>query len=260
MILIKASTPMSVARIVAAMPRDIVSHGVTEWQDVYDAVAAAGCLVLELDLPDAARFSERVRMCRAIAPDIAIVAVAPLHADSVRCALRSGVDDFVAVDAVSVEAWHVIDSARARTLYNQVVHMVRSSIHLRGPLCEAMIISMESGTLPRSSAALARSLGISRSKLYRAVTSASLSGTGEHAIRAVLDWIALTHCVARKRRNLSWDAVARQVGVDLRTLRTMARRRIGVSLTELEGPGHRTFLDACRHWTSLIVFGADDGP
>ena len=70
-------------------------------------------------------------------------------------------------------------------------------------------------------------------------------------IREVLDWIGLVHCVSRKRRDLSWKAVASEVGIDLRTLRAIARRRTGGMLTELEEPGHARLLGACREWTAV---------
>lgn len=253
MILIVSSAITTTARIQAALPAGVVSQAVMEWRAACHAAPLAGCIVLELALHDGAMFADRVRLLRIAAPGIAVVAVAPLHASAVRCAVRAGVDDFIALEALNAEGWQVIREARARTLRQQVISMVRSSSLLCDALREAMILAIDSDSLPRTAAALAQLSGSSRTTLYRSAASGASPGHGGRLVREVLDWIALTHCVSKKRRDLYWDAVAGDVGIDLRTLRAIARRRVGCTLTELDTPGNARLLRACREWTGVAT-------
>jgi hypothetical protein len=251
MILIVAATCTTTARIQAALPAGVVAQSVTEWQAAYRAAPLAGCIVLELGLLNGAQFADGVRLLRIAAPGIAIVAVAPLKACAVRDAVRAGVDDFIAFEALEAEGWQVIREARVRTLRQQVISLVRSARSLGDALREAMIQAIDADGTPRTAAELAQLSRVSRTTLYRSTTSESSPGNGGRLVREVLDWIALVHCVSRKRRDLSWKAVASEVGIDLRTLRAIARRRTGGMLTELEEPGHARLLGACREWTAV---------
>lgn len=252
MILIVAASRASATRIRSALPAGVVAQCVTAWQEACEAAPGAGCIVLELTVAQGTTTGDRVHALRRLAPGIAVVAVAPLHPGAVRCALRAGVDDFVAYEALDEEGWPVIREARARTLRQQVISLVRSSGALGDMLREAMIRAIDADTVPRTAAALALWSQSSRTTLYRAATSGAASGNGGRRVREVLDWIALVHCAARKRRDLSWEAVAHEASIDLRTLRAIARRRTGATLSELEEPGHARLLGACRAWTAVV--------
>jgi CheY-like chemotaxis protein len=256
MILIVASSRASGTRIRSALPAGVVTRCVTGWQEACEAAPHSGCIVLELTLAQGTTFADRVHALRRLAPGIAVVAVAPLHPGAVRSALSAGVDDFVACEALAEEGWSVIREARARTLREQVVSLVRSAGGLGDTLREAMIRAIDADTVPRTAAALALLSRSSRTTLYRSAKNGASSGHGGRVMREVLDWIALVHCASRKRRDLSWEAVAHEANIDLRTLRTIARRRTGAVLTELEEPGHATLLAACRAWTA-VVSGSD---
>jgi hypothetical protein len=196
-------------------------------------------------------FVEKVRSLRSVAPGVAVVAVAPLHTSAVRYAMGAGVDDFVSFETLEEEGWQVIREARARALRQQVISLVRSTGHLSDDLRDAMIRAINSDKLPRTAAALALLSRLSRTALYRSTASGSSTKNGGSVVREVLDWIALVHCVSRKRRDLPWEAIVREVGIDLRTLRAIARRRTGLALTELQEPGSAKLVDECRKWTAV---------
>jgi DNA-binding NarL/FixJ family response regulator len=251
MILIVASSRAKSTRIRAALPAGIVSQCVTEWHAACQAAPTAGCIVLELTVPDGEVFVDQVRSLRRVAPGVAVVAVAPLQTSAVRYAMRAGVDDFVSFETLDGEAWQVIREARARTLRQEVISLVRSAGRLSEDLRDAMIRAIDSDKMPRTAAALALLSRLSRTALYRSTTSGSSTKSRGRVVREVLDWIALVHCVSRKRRDLSWDAVARAVNTDIRTLRAIARRRTGLTLVELQEPGRAKLLDECRKWTAI---------
>ncbi|MBA4071997.1 MAG: hypothetical protein C0497_09220 [Gemmatimonas sp.] len=204
--------------------------------------------MIELGTAPGRTFADLIAELRAAAPNVAIVAVCALQADSVRAAVRAGIEDLLFYDEMAHSGWNVIREARSRTLRQHVMVLVRVGTHPPGLLRTAMLSALESATCVRTAHSLARLAGCTRATLYRAASGPAARSHASN-VREVLDWIALTWCLAIKRRDLSWQVVAQRAGMDSRTLRALSLRLTGMSLAALEEPGHPTFFEAVRRWT-----------
>ena len=86
--------------------------------------------------------------------------------------------------------------------------------------------------------------GVSPTKLRREWSSGSL---GCLTPKRLLDWVLLLRAAMRKDAQASWESIAETLQVDTDTLAHVAKRLVGLHLTEIDIESMRTLREAFVH-------------
>jgi hypothetical protein len=105
----------------------------------------------------------------------------------------------------------------------------------------------------RTAAALARSLGCSRTTLWKAWRPVHRPPRGR--LEDLLDWLLLVEGVARKRTTVAWTQIAQELGIHERTLLRIAVRLTGVGLRELAAEPELVLSDTDVRSKLIWLFG-----
>lgn len=153
------------------------------------------------------------------------------------------VQEVVWLDELS-ELPAAVRGARTERRLRDVEHDVRACDHLPGTLVDALSRSLRSRPPLTSVQELASDLERDRRTLWHHWRNAVDEEESRLTLKGFLDWVVLLRAAALKTGRRSWHDVAEDLGVHARTLRRMAKRRMGVSLRDLAPPpvrGDETF-------------------
>lgn len=126
-----------------------------------------------------------------------------------------------------------VHGADVQRRLHQLALRVRGADHLPSTLVEAVVLSLRSRPPLTSVQELSADLERDRRTLWHHWRNAVGRETSRLTLKGFLDWILLIRATSMKTDSRSWYEVADEVGIHPRTLRRVARRRVGESLREL---------------------------
>lgn len=160
----------------------------------------------------------------------ALILISPRNPDSVRRVSGIRIEAVVWLNEVETNLVPMVQKSRRLEPIRRVTAAVSESQELAVPLRDALLLATHPANPVRTVGGLSQMVGRDRRSLTRQWRA--FVGSGHSlTLQTLLGWLTLLEGVARKTPARSWEAVARETGVSVRTLRRLSRRHTGVPLS-----------------------------
>lgn len=208
----------------------------SDWVAFEDQVACSECAVIALEwLSDADDFAHLLAL-RARLPLQPIVLLTRRDADNARWLKDVFVDEVVWQDEAAHELWPAIRRARAHGVLGTVAAAFQRADGVPPPLRRALAFACRNARPVYTVSQLMGVAGCDRRTLWRYWRDAS-TAPAALSLQEVLDWLLLLRAAGRKTADVSWCAVAEELGVHEHTLGRLAYRLTRQTLREVAARG-----------------------
>lgn len=178
----------------------------------------------------------RVEALKSDDPTLPVVLVTDRAARRLRWLKDLVVEEVVWDDEVGPELPSAVRRADAQRHFRELEARIRACRRLTPVLTAALARAVRRRPPFTSVRAMAGEMGCDRRTLWRHWRRA-FGDRDDLGPKGFLDWILLLRASAGAPVRTSWRRIARDAGVEVRTLRRAAGRRLGVPLSEAAGDG-----------------------
>lgn len=248
-------------RVLAVLDTESDVRVTTTWPEFRSAFADTGCGILAEPEPRSELFGH-LRSLRSRRPDGALVLILRRNPRVLRRLKDVIVEEVVWMDRLA-DLPAAVKGAETERRLRRMERRVREADHLPDTLIDAVGRTLGSRPPLTSVQELAADLERDRRTLWHHWRNAVDEEQSGLTLKGFLDWILLLRATSMKTESRSWREVADEMGVHVRTLRRVARRRTGASLRELSparGEEERAFFAAFREEAMLpLLTGSGNG-
>lgn len=235
-----------IERIEAALEGRWPLTGALSWSDFERRVEGAACAVVALPRITGRSAPEGLLAFDVRFPSTPLVLVTRRRAANLRALTGVEVEEVVWQRDLDHALAPAVAAALSTTALGRARRRVARAPHLPPVVKEALGLALKHEPPLPSVQEWARALDRDRRTLwYHGRKLSGRPGSGEAAAtkggdedvpgpKQLLSWIQLVRAVAARRPGQSWQAVARRLRIDLRTLRRRAKELAGRPLAELE--------------------------
>ncbi len=229
-----ARSPALADRIARSLAEVADVRVVRKWRQLLSGPDRGASVVFGAASPPDSSVARRLTAIRTARRRSALILVSPRNPDAVRRVSGVRIDAVIWLDEVEERLAASVRKAHRLTPLRRLAAAISESRGIPIPLRDALLLACRPSGPVRSVGELSKAVDRDRRTLSRQWRT--FVGSGHRlTLQTLLGWLTLLKAVGGKSPARSWEAVARDTGVSIRTIRRLSRRHTSEPLSRWEG-------------------------